>query len=67
MVDREDEEKIFSVRGILRIVNQNEVTNPDGEIQVLDESIYDDTVKEARNEEVSNIEDITECTHREEL
>ncbi len=57
---REDEEKILSDRDILRIVNPNEVTNHDSEILVLDERIYDDAVKEARNKEDPNIEDITE-------
>ncbi len=41
-------------------MNQNEVTYHDGEILVLDESMYDDIVKAAKNEEDSNIEDITE-------
>ncbi len=41
-------------------MNQNEVTNHDAEILVLDESIYDDIVTEARHDEDSNIEDITE-------
>ncbi len=41
---REDDEKILSVMDILRIVNPNEVTNHDGEVLVLDESIDDDIV-----------------------
>ncbi len=47
--EREDEENILSIRDMFRIVNPNEVTNHDGEILVLDESIYDDVVQEARN------------------
>ncbi len=52
---------------MLRIMHRDEVTNHDGQILVLDESRYNDTVNETRDGQDSNIKISLKYSHRENL